>query len=401
MNSEKERIMNKVLKCALYYHDLGWNIIPIKGKSRPLVPWKPYQKIEVDKEKIKKWFSNGKNNIALITGSPSKVIALDVDSHDVVKLLSSLEGFNKEDLNTWTVRTRRGFHFYFKYDHRKHGILKNTSLMKIDKETGGYRSICDVKGEGGMITLPPSTYTAEDGKTFTYTWYRKPSKTELKPVPEWLINAVKNHNKSFSSSSLSLNSGNLENGNGIRGLYRGVPEGMRNVSLTRLAGSWFRDGLSLEEVLLAARWWNQNLSSPLPEEEVNRTILSIYQREIQQREKANNLKKELLDIFKNSNNNTGISNNKLNSKSDDKNKLPGKSDRNRSDRNRNGNQSDNQNRNNSSEELEKKVFLILHFLKRSDPDELSRISLQTFRNQLIKLFEEIHSFLSTEERNKK
>jgi hypothetical protein len=70
----------------------------------------------------------------------------------------------------------------------------------------------------------------------------------------------------------------------------GTPELKRNVSLTRLAGSWVNDKLTYDECLENARIWNQKNNPSLPDIEVARTVKSIFDRH--NRNKFNSKDKE-------------------------------------------------------------------------------------------------------------
>jgi len=61
-------------------------------------------------------------------------------------------------------------------------------------------------------------------------------------------------------------------------LYKGVPEGQRNDTLARLAGSWVNDKLTFEECLENAYIWNSKNTPSLPEREVERTVKSIFEK---------------------------------------------------------------------------------------------------------------------------
>jgi len=74
-----------------------------------------------------------------------------------------------------------------------------------------------------------------------------------------------------------------ENGVEIRNIdeiHKGVVQGERNVSLSRLLGVWLHYGLIYEECLSVARIWNARNKPPLPEAEVVRTVNSIWQRHV-------------------------------------------------------------------------------------------------------------------------
>src|SRR5215203_2611687 len=82
---------------ALYYHDLGFSVfvlrnsatateVQLRDRKRPAVLWDLYQIMRPNKIQIERWFSkNPDYNIAIVTGSISKIIAFDVDGHTAVK----------------------------------------------------------------------------------------------------------------------------------------------------------------------------------------------------------------------------------------------------------------------------------------------------------------------------
>lgn len=64
----------------------------------------------------------------------------------------------------------------------------------------------------------------------------------------------------------------------LRELYQGVPDGQRNVSLTRLIGSLVNDGLSYDECLAFAFQWNENNNPPETDlKKIERTVKSVYE----------------------------------------------------------------------------------------------------------------------------
>ncbi|MGB6647059.1 MAG: AAA family ATPase, partial [Bacteroidota bacterium] len=55
-----------------------------------------------------------------------------------------------------------------------------------------------------------------------------------------------------------------------------ILEGQRHDSLTRIVGHWKRRSICQEETLMLANLWNKRLRNPLPVEEVESTIRSLY-----------------------------------------------------------------------------------------------------------------------------
>ncbi len=129
--------MNKILLEAIKYLDKGITAIPIKPDSKiAAIPWKKYQKSLPTREDIIKWFNND-CNIAIVCSSGLTV--LDFDDLEIYKKWQ----LKHQKINTYQVRTKRGYHLYFK--------VKNPVETKIKAIEG-----VDIKANGGYVLVPPS-----------------------------------------------------------------------------------------------------------------------------------------------------------------------------------------------------------------------------------------------------
>ena len=248
-----------LLKYALIYHKLGFAVIPVKGKV-PVVKWRKYQSKGVTKDEIVEWFTsfNDVTGIAVITGKVSNIIVIDVDGEKIPSWL--------KDIQTWKARTRRGYHFYFQYDIDE---LVNSFRIKSYK--------IDVKAEKGIVILPPSLHP-EGGR---YEWVS--FKILKKPAPYSLIKPIIDELLEF-ELELELEFEEKNKKANLAKLYKGVPQGMRNESMTRIAGSLFADGLNRSEVYEVLNAVNQKNIPPLPEQEIWSIINSIEKRHIKSTE---------------------------------------------------------------------------------------------------------------------
>jgi hypothetical protein len=241
---------------ALEYLRAGLSVIPVKGNAystgtnpderlkdtkAPLVNWTIYQERLPTEKEISDWFRRWpKANVAIVTGRVSGVAVIDFDSQEAIEWAAP-EGL----LNTALVDTARGKHAYFRYP--RNGKVNNSVKVK--------GMSVDVRGNGGYVIAPPSVHMTG----FTYRWL-KGDLGRLADLPE-MFTARATQSKAD-----------------LKPLYRGVARGGRNDALARLCGSWLNDGLSLEECIDMARIWNGKNDPPMPEEEVKRTIQSIYRR---------------------------------------------------------------------------------------------------------------------------
>lgn len=258
------------LSWALKYASIGWHVIPIwwteNGKcacgtkecterntqgKHPLYHCVPngLKQATIDKEIITKWWAKfPKANIAVATGKISMISALDVDARH-----GGFESLKNYDVPT-TVQARSGSgssHFIFSY----HSDVQNSQ-----GGNGGIAPGIDTKNDGGYIILEPSSHVS-GGK---YEWITDQCPFEFKkaPPPLWML--IKNKPKQSKDKKQSNNK------------VEQIPSGERNGTLTKLAGSMHRKGLSSSAILAALSEHNKEYCSPpLGQDELKRISESV------------------------------------------------------------------------------------------------------------------------------
>lgn len=146
------------LSAALYYHALGFSVIPMGAevisptevKKFPCIKeWRSYQKERATPGQIKEWWFQWPNAlIGVICGKVSGIIAVDVDTPEADEEFQALL---PEGLEVPTCSTPRG---------GKHYIFKYREGVKTFK--GNF----EVQSDGAIIILPPSKIP--DGRA--YIW---------------------------------------------------------------------------------------------------------------------------------------------------------------------------------------------------------------------------------------
>ena len=232
---------NKYDYAKMYVDFFGFSVIPIEIDSKkPAIEWKEYQQRKPTEEELKKWFLEKDYNIGIVTGAISGIAVVDLDSKEAIEF-SKKNNFPK----TPYVKTGKGYHLYFKYQNGVRNFQKRPELKDID-----------LRADGGYVLAPPSIHP-ETKKP--YEWKIIPGEVDYAELPEIILQ------KPQQKSQLAE-------------LYKGVSEGERNNTLTRLVGSWVSDGLSYEECLENALLWNSKNSPPLPEKEIETTVKSIFEK---------------------------------------------------------------------------------------------------------------------------
>ena len=163
-----------MLEVALAHARRGWAVFPLApGSKVPLIPKKDGGNGCLDgtrdEPRILGWFtSTPEANVGIATGAASNLLGLDVDGAAGEASLARLEAQHGALPRTARVRTRRGFHYYFRHVPG----LKNRAAI-LSKESG-----LDIRTDGGYLVAPGSVV---DGHTYTL---------EDEPVdeaPTWLV----------------------------------------------------------------------------------------------------------------------------------------------------------------------------------------------------------------------
>lgn len=129
--------------------------------------------------------ARGAEGIAIATGQNSKLLVLDIDKRSDYDALSQIQAeFDCDLLEYPHVKTPSGgYHIYFAYDKALHGHI--SSIV-------AFRRNIDIKCESGYVVAPPTRFASG-----SYVWAPFgddiPASLPLKPIPDWLIDAIRQH----------------------------------------------------------------------------------------------------------------------------------------------------------------------------------------------------------------
>lgn len=218
--------------------EMGFNLIPLKGKSKEPIGglnWKQFQE-----EKYTGTIPDGLN-IGIVCGrSSGNIFVVDLDDE------SLYEDYPEEIKNTFTVKTGKGYHLYYRF----HGFPPPNK--KLDDKRGRH---IDIKSQGGYVLAPTSIHP--NGSIYTAI-------NEL-PIREMSISKLKEYleNLGFNVETKS-----------IEEIEQGVSEGGRNDQTFKYACHCIRDlGLYGQALRLKIEELNQKHKPPLEEAELD-TIIS-------------------------------------------------------------------------------------------------------------------------------
>jgi KaiC/GvpD/RAD55 family RecA-like ATPase len=224
--------MNLINTMAHRYLKLGWSVIPIKYKSKEpaIKSWKEYQTRLPTTDELNSWFEDGKMaNLALITGSISKVSIVDADGLEGIKSLSELKL-----LSSVQAMTGRGKHLFYSDPE---GKAKNF----VKRYPG-----LDARGEGGYVLVYPSIH--ESG-----TQYRWVGSFES-VLPEFPVALLTEKKEPETAGKIVLDSP-LSQTQRLQMLEKALP--LLKQERSENYDSWIKVGMALKEFgIVGYRLWN-------------------------------------------------------------------------------------------------------------------------------------------------
>jgi hypothetical protein len=206
---------------------------------------------------IRRWWARWPNaNIGIATGKESFDV-LDVDLHpdDGNETLADLEHKHKRLPDTVEQITGSG--------GRQIMFVASGKISNSVRFAPGL----DTRTDGGYIVAPPSLHAS--GRRYEWEASSMPGDVPLAAMPSWLIRLIREANGAGQQPAGG-------NGNGWHlPLLRGVSEGARNQTATKLAGLYITKGLKAIEVYLLLTGWDIHNRPPLGKQEIEQTIRSV------------------------------------------------------------------------------------------------------------------------------
>jgi len=233
-----------LLKAAIFYHSLGWSIIPIKANSKlPAIgSWSEFQKRRATLAELEQWFGRGNFNIALVCGEISGVAAIDDDTYKTqgnqIKLVSTLTQNSPSG----------GKHYFFQCPEGLRPAV-NAELA------------VDIRANGSYVLLAPSTI---NGVSYTWTTRKTANFKNLTVLPLAYLEKIRPQNPGGGAVHEAVD---------FSTIY-GTKNGSRDISLYRSACSLLARDLPSELVYKFLLFLNDSFTPPLPEIEVQKKFQS-------------------------------------------------------------------------------------------------------------------------------
>jgi len=241
----------RLLQAATDYAELGYAVFPCApGTKRPLTEHGVLD-ATTDPRQIERWLTaHPTANIGLATRG---LVVIDVDGPDNPWLADEPEKLLELAQAPMALTPRGGRHYVFRQPEGKH--WRGTA--------GELAPHVDTRADGNYVVVPPSVlptgaYRWADGMALDV------APKSLAEPPAWLVEQLDRSGPNPTRAAIQAPAENP------------IPSGQRNNTLSSLAGTMRRAGMSQAEILAAIRQANADRCvPPLPDHEVERIATSI------------------------------------------------------------------------------------------------------------------------------
>jgi hypothetical protein len=257
----------ETLALALEYIQNGLSIFPLQARSKKpvLTSWEPYKTTFAPEGQLEVWFSNGhaENNIAIVTGKISRIIAFDIDGEEAsICFDRAVESLDDEGLKTalkYTLCIKTGSgntnivigfrqEEYVSEDDK----ITNSVLWRSEKKDAEHNEI-RLKGEGSYIVAPPSIHPNGNRYEITsgsITTIIALSKIQINKLISAIRNQASPKNDSDAAGSATDAELNEEDiGDVVSILKPYYQDGNRNDFTMYLSGWMRKEGIPFESAL--------------------------------------------------------------------------------------------------------------------------------------------------------
>lgn len=250
-------VPNPLLVAALAYAACGWPVLPLEPRGkRPLGTLVPHgcKAATTAAATIREWWARHPDaNVGVATGAAGGFDALDVDGDEGAASLAALERAHGRLPTTPEALTGGGGrHLLFAHAEGLRNAVRFAPGL-------------DVRTDGGYIVAPPSVHPS--GRAYAWDVTLDPADVPPAPWPAWLATRIAAPRVAPQLPAVP----GVAAGSG-----RPIPEGERNATLTSLAGTMRRRGMTEEAIGAALLAENaKRCHPPVDDAEVARITRSV------------------------------------------------------------------------------------------------------------------------------
>jgi hypothetical protein len=247
--------MSDLLTAALRYAELGYAVFPCAPGGKTPLTKHGFQDASTDQAQIAAWWSlHPSANIAIAT---TGLLVVDVDGADNNWLADVPEKRLELAAAPMSLTPSGGRHY----------ICQQPAGRSYRGHAGRLAPHVDVRADGGYIVVPPSVLAGGNGYRWGEGLALDVPPAQLPEPPAWLVAQL---------DQLATSSPTVAHVAAGSGRANPIPEGQRNATLARLAGTMRRVGMSQTELraaLLAAN--ATRCIPPMADHEVERIAVNV------------------------------------------------------------------------------------------------------------------------------
>src|SRR5262245_14621740 len=258
-----------MIRSALTLAGKGLHVFPCLPRDKRPATANGVKAATADADTIRRlWQHDPQFNIGVATGKPSGIFILDVDGIDAEAELRKLEAQHGALPATVEVITARGRHVYFKMP----------DVPPIRNSAGKLAPGLDIRATGGYVLAPPSIHPTgrRDGWSVDCA-------SALAEAPAWLLQII-----AAPAHGANANKGVATPPSEWRELMKGLSEGVRDCSLTKLTGYLLHRHIDPFVTLELIRSFNATrCAPPLSDKDIERIVSSVAGLELKRRRAGN------------------------------------------------------------------------------------------------------------------
>jgi hypothetical protein len=270
---EARQAGQECLDAALDYLTRGWSALAVcppdhvgVGKTHgqhctspgkaPWGEWKKYQSQRATEQELrKKWHDNPQLNVGVALGPVSGIIRVDSDGEEGEQFLQEMSGGDlPETLEMTSGGNGRGLLY---------AIPDGVTLRPTHQHGKKVHEGVSLLGEGSQTVMPPSRHVS--GRRYAWVPGHGPDEIEAATAPPWLIGLMSEDGRrpSGKDKAATLAEGEI------------ISDGRRDTTLTSLAGTMRRRGMTPDEIFAGLLVVNDRCDPPLDEAQVRKIANSV------------------------------------------------------------------------------------------------------------------------------
>lgn len=214
----------------------------VEGEKKLFMP-PAWQKL------TKPLLNDTKNGFAILTGHTFWVLDIDDIFQD---LPHNIQELLMNDCKT-IVKTRRGFHFYFKLCSQSQTLKGDSAVFFIDKRRVGV----DIRNDRNCIVAPPTAYFDEDVNVYKYEWFKGDLST-IEEASQDILNLLIPNTPKLTNDTATITKHSVASKSGIKkeDEIRIVLDGL-SVSRADNYSDWITVGMILKNEGYECNMWDE------------------------------------------------------------------------------------------------------------------------------------------------